>query len=239
FKTKKAEKHMEILDNIPLSLDREEVLKTLHYDKNKINDVPDIHELIDTAVSCAKPKAVFKASYIEVRNKNRINLDGVEFTSGVLAVNLKNVERVFPYVVTCGRELDGINIPPDDMLKSYYLDAIKEIILEKAFDYLKDFIKDRFKTGKLSHMSPGSLEDWPIQEQTGLFSLLGNVQETIGVELTESLLMVPVKSVSGIHFPTETSFESCKLCPRANCRARRARFDKKFAEKYDITTGSL
>jgi hypothetical protein len=225
---------MEILDNIPLSLDREEALKMLHYDKNKIDSGLNIHELIDTAISCAKPKAVFKTSYIEERNKNRVNLDGVEFTSGVLAVNLKNIERVFPYVVTCGRELDGINIPPEDMLKSYYLDAIKEIILEKAFDYLRDFIKGRFKTGNLSHMSPGSLEDWPIQEQTRLFSLLGNVNETIGVELTESLLMVPVKSVSGIHFPTETNFESCRLCPRSNCRARRARFDKNYAEKYNL-----
>ena len=225
---------MKILDNIPLDLNRGELLKILRFDKTGMDKDININELIDKALSCAKPKAVYKISYIEKRGKNRIVLDGKEFTSGVLAVNLKNVERVFPFVVTCGRELDEIMISAGDMLVSYYLDAVKEILLEKAFDHLKEFIKEKYKTGKLSNMSPGSLEDWPIQEQTVLFSLLGNVKEKIGVELTDSLLMVPVKSVSGIHFSTETNFESCRLCPRPKCRARRAPFDKNLADKYNL-----
>jgi len=47
---------------------------------------------------------------------------------------------------------------------------------------------------------------------------------------------VPVKSVSGIMFPTEMSFESCGLCPREVCPGRRAAYDpglweKRYAEK--------
>jgi len=37
--------------------------------------------------------------------------------------------------------------------------------------------------------------------------------------------MVPVKSVSGILFPTEESFASCQLCPREVCPGRRAPYD--------------
>jgi len=82
-------------------------------------------------------------------------------------------------------------------------------------------------------MSPGSLADWPITQQTQLFTLLGDVEGAIGVQLTDSFLMVPMKSVSGMHFPTEISFHSCSLCPRKECPGRSAPYDEHlWAEKY-------
>jgi hypothetical protein len=54
---------------------------------------------------------------------------------------------------------------------------------------------------------------------------LGDVAGAIGVWLSDSLLMVPAKSVSGVRFPTEESFESCQLCSRENCPGRRASYD--------------
>ena len=71
-------------------------------------------------------------------------------------------------------------------------------------------------------MNPGPLKDWPLGEQRQLFFLFGDVKQAIGVELTESFLMYPVKSVSGIIFPTEVNYENCQLCPRENCPGRRA-----------------
>ena len=50
--------------------------------------------------------------------------------------------------------------------------------------------------------------------------------------LTDTFLMVPIKSVSGIFFPTEVSFESCQLCPRENCIGRRAPYDPALVKKY-------
>ena len=75
-------------------------------------------------------------------------------------------------------------------------------------------------------MSPGSLADWPLEQQRALFAVLGDTEGLIGVRLAESCLMIPTKSVSGMRFPTETSFESCQLCPRAVCPGRRAPYDK-------------
>jgi hypothetical protein len=75
-------------------------------------------------------------------------------------------------------------------------------------------------------MSPGSLEDWPITEQPKLFSLFGDTEKSIGVKLTASLLMIPRKSISGILFPSEEGFVSCRLCPRENCPSRKAEFDE-------------
>ncbi|MCG8400671.1 MAG: vitamin B12 dependent methionine synthase, partial [Firmicutes bacterium] len=72
-------------------------------------------------------------------------------------------------------------------------------------------------------------------EQKKLFSILGDCSEKIGVELTDSLLMVPVKSISGIFFPAEAGFESCLLCPRADCPGRRAAYDPElYNSKYGL-----
>ena len=80
-------------------------------------------------------------------------------------------------------------------------------------------------------MNPGSLPDWPITEQAKLFSLLGDVKALIGVTLTESMLMLPTKSVSGVYFETERNFENCELCARENCPGRRKPFDEaKYGE---------
>jgi len=81
-------------------------------------------------------------------------------------------------------------------------------------------------------MNPGSLESWPITQQKELFSLFGNVEELIGVKLTDSCVMFPLKSVSGIYFPTEINFESCQLCPREKCIGRRTPYDPELAKKY-------
>jgi hypothetical protein len=42
--------------------------------------------------------------------------------------------------------------------------------------------------------------------------------------LTDSLLMVPRKSISGILFPSEEGFVACQLCERERCPGRKAPF---------------
>ena len=54
----------------------------------------------------------------------------------------------------------------------------------------------------------------------------------IGVTLSESFLMIPIKSVSGILFPKEIRFESCQLCPREKCAGRRAPYEESLWQEY-------
>jgi len=49
-----------------------------------------------------------------------------------------------------------------------------------------------------------------------------------GVELTDSQLMKPNKSVSGFLFPSESDYENCQLCPRENCPNRSADFEEEL-----------
>jgi hypothetical protein len=227
---------MEVLNNIPFRLDVETVLKQLHQNEGNKYIGAIVQELIETVSPIARPKVVYKVSYVENKNEDSLYIDGVRFTSRILRVNLDKVERVFPYVATCGRELDEIAVPSDNYMKYYCLDVIKEMTLRSAISYLTDSLTRKYALGQMSRMHPGSLEDWPITQQKELFSIFGNVEELVGVKLTESFLMIPVKSVSGIYFPTEIRFESCQLCPREVCSERRAPYDPDLIKKYSEQT---
>ncbi len=67
-----------------------------------------------------------------------------------------------------------------------------------------------------------------------MFEVLSGVESSLGVTLTEHLLMLPRKSVSGIFFPTEVTFYSCQLCPRKRCEGRKAPYDRNLAGEYGI-----
>ena len=225
---------MEVFDSITVKLNIEEVLKQLRQHNVSKDFEKSLQELIEIAHPVAKPKAVYEVSYVENKNEDSLDIGGVRFTSRVLRVNLDKVERVFPYVVTCGRELDEINIPSHEFMKVYLLDQIKETALVLARRYLEGYLKRKYALGKISRMAPGagSLEDWSITQQKELFSIFGNVEDLIGVKLTDKCLMIPVKSMSGIFFPTEIRFESCQLCPRERCIDRRALYNPDLVKKY-------
>ena len=228
---------MEVLNSIPIELGLEAVIKRMRLRNRSDNILGHIREMLDIARPIAKPKAVFDVAYIENKNGDSMEIGGVEFKSRVLRINLDKVERVFPYVVTCGRELDEIEIPSTDFIKGYYLDQIKETAVVLARQYVEGYLKKRYALGQLSRMAPGAGagDDWPITQQKELFSLFGGrekVEELIGVRLTDSFLMVPIKSVSGIFFPTEIRFESCQICPREQCIGRRAAYDPEVVKKY-------
>ena len=224
---------MEILDKIPFSINVEEVIKYLHLRKNTQSIENSIRDLLDEAHEIANPKALYKESYIESRDLDSVNIERIQFKSKVLAKNLENAERVFPYVVTAGRELDNIEIDKNDFMRVFCFDAIKEMILESALHYLEKYLFEKFSPGTMAHMNPGSLSDWPISQQPVLFSLFGDEKDLIGVRLTESYLMDPIKSVSGIYFPTEVDFKSCMLCERHPCIKRRAPYNPEMAKKYN------
>ncbi|HHW47766.1 MAG TPA: vitamin B12 dependent methionine synthase [Clostridiaceae bacterium] len=221
-----------LLDNLEFTVDLDQLFNTIKMDPTD-DDADTVIKMAKEAQSIARPKALYKIAYIEEKGDNFVVINGVKFISRVMSVNLKDVHRVFPFVVTCGVELEDWSNTISDMLERYWADAIKIQAMNCAFKAMETHLEEHVKPGKTACMNPGSLEDWPISEQTKLFKLLGDVRNTTGVLLTDSFLMVPVKSVSGIKFPTETDYENCQLCPRENCPGRRAPYDKDlYAKKY-------
>ncbi len=223
---------MEILDNIPFSLDVEQITAQAHIVADS-SDAADLQSLVELAQEVGKPKAAFAICFLAGRYGDTVQIDDVLFRSRTLAHNLASVERIFPLVATCGHELDQAFPDKGDMLKEFWWDSIKNCLLGAANQYLNDHLHRKFRLGKTATMRPGSgdISVWPIEQQASLFTLLGDVERAVGVRLTESFLMVPNKTISGLMFPTETDFRSCEVCHRENCPSRHAAFNKGLWEQ--------
>lgn len=223
-----------VMKNIKFDLDFEDLLNRLRIKKGTDYE-KRLEEIVREAEKNANLKVLYKVSYIEDKKDDTVVIDGVKFSSRILRVNLDKVNRVFPYVATCGHELENWSKGFPDMLEMFWLDTIKELALRSARTALTEELKDKFELGKMANMNPGSLEDWPISQQKELFQLLDDHKKLIGVELNASFLMTPIKSVSGIFFPTETNYQNCMLCPRGDCPGRKAPYDEKlYSEKYAL-----
>ena len=208
-------------------LDLEALERRLHLEPGD-DRAGEFRQLADRARPLGRPKAIFGECFVEHRGTDSVTVDTVTFTSPALRANLDQVQRVFPYVATCGTEIDQVAVPADDLLAQYWLDAIKGALLDCSRNYLRAYLERQYALRKTSSMHPGSGDAnvWPIEQQVQLFSLLGDVESQIGVRLTPSFLMTPIKTVSGILFPTETNFENCQLCHREVCPSRKAPFDE-------------
>ncbi|MCD4722182.1 MAG: hypothetical protein K8S13_20320 [Desulfobacula sp.] len=218
---------MKVLADIPFKLDLNDLLKQNRI-KEETDHAVEFQSLFDMAEKAGKPKALFKECFIDKKGTDTVSIDGTAFKSHVLRKNLDSIERVFAYVVTCGKEVDTIEIFQGNFLKEYWLDTIKQSLLDFSKKYLEEHLFQKYNINKTASMQPGSgdISVWPIEQQKELFSLFGDVEKFIGVRLTESFLMFPVKSISGIIFPTQVDFKSCELCYRKKCPRRRLPFNK-------------
>jgi hypothetical protein len=215
------------LQDIPFALDADLLLE-----QQRIRPGTDTAKVFADIVArveeTARPKAIYDVAYLEEKAEDSVVVKGVRFTSRTLRRNLDPVERVFPYVATCGTEADAIPAAQGDLRQQVWLWSLKELLLAAAIEHLSEHLVERYRIAHYAKMNPGSGDAgvWPIEQQRELFSVLGDVEGRIGVKLTESMLMIPTMSVSGIIFPTETHFESCQICHREDCPRRKAPFSE-------------
>jgi hypothetical protein len=214
-----------VLEDIPWQIDLDRLAQQLHLAERQ-DDLQELEQLVAQALAVGRPKASYALAPIDLRGEQSVVVQGVELRSRVLRVNLEHTHRVFPFVATCGTELeDWSQTISDRILHRFWADQIKESALRSAIAYMRDHLVSHYQPGRIAQMNPGSLADWPLGQQKPLFRILGTAPQRIGVQLTERMLMIPTKSVSGIIFPTESTFESCQLCPLEECPNRRAAYD--------------
>jgi hypothetical protein len=221
------------LDDVPLQLDLVALRQQFRMEADS-DDAGSLQTLVDGALRVARPKALYRIGTIDARSDDQVVIDGIPFSSRVLRVNLDQIQRVFAFVVTCGTELDTWRGGVEGFMETYWADAILEHALRTAIEALKAHLATHYDLRSPAMMNPGSLPDWPISQQRPLFDLVGQAAE-IGVHLTDSYLMRPLKSVSGILFATDVTYENCQLCPVERCPNRRAPYDPTlFDRKYRL-----
>ncbi|MRR23192.1 hypothetical protein EG830_09460 [bacterium] len=113
-----------------------------------------------------------------------------------------------------------------DLLRGYVYDVIGSEVAENAADRMQEELKatSELRGMKITNrFSPGYC-GWDVSDQHKLFSFFSN--NYCGITLTDSALMNPVKSVSGIiGIGKKLRFRvyPCKRCSDRNCiyRGRR------------------
>jgi hypothetical protein len=218
------------LDQIDFDLDLS-VLRMELAREGGAMDEEVLRGLTEEARSIARPKAGYRVSQIDEKGVDDVVIDGIWIRSRVLRQNLDQVQRVFPFLATCGWEIEDWAGSRQDDLRRVWAKRISELALRSAVRALVDHIQTHFHTGPTAKVNPGSTIDWPLLGQKDLFQLLDEVAERIGVILTGDLWMSPTMSTSGIRYPSEVTFVNCSLCPMESCRLRKAPYQEGLYER--------
>ena len=181
--------------------------------------------LYATAFGIGRPKALVVEAAVEEVNAKTVRVGGVEIVSPFVRAKLLQSPVAYAYLLTCGQEVEEWSKTLTDIVDVFYVDELKKLWLACAEKAVREEVQKRLAPdAKLSSLNPGSLPQWPIEGQRELFRILGDTVGSVGVRLTDSCLMLPSKSVSGILFQDHTGHVNCALCPRENCPNRRVSF---------------
>ncbi len=219
------------IEDFPFHVSLENVMKKMHMRADHPY-VARVEEHLREAMAIAKPKALYSLARVDEIGSDHVTIEGVTMKSKAMGKNLEGESMVYPYLCTCGLEIASYAESFDDMMDRFIMDAIMELILMEARLAMVADLENSLEKGKsTSSISPGSLVDWPVLEQKKLFRLFQGGDERIGVSLTKSCLMQPVKSVSGIRYVSDHDFHNCDLCQRKGCPSRQSPFDPSLYEK--------
>lgn len=157
--------------------------------------------------------------------------DGVLLENPKLVRALREAVSVVCFIATVGVELDqqvALLQEEGRLADASVLDAMGSGAVERVADQFQQQVAGENHPQGLvpgPRFSPGYC-DWPLTDQAKLFALLDH--QRIGVELDQSDLMHPRKSISAIFglFPEATApadrdLIPCRRCSKQNCIARR------------------
>ncbi len=216
---------LHLIDDVPFEPDLDEIAEQIRLDAYPELE-GQVRDLCERSRRSARPKAVYRIVTVDECADQQVRIGGQSFRSEALAGNLRDIDRVVAYVATCGAEIAGLDLSNYDPLSEYWHSILKEGALRAVTARLYDAVEHEHGFADLSQMNPGSAnyDVWPIAQQRPLFALFGGATDDIGVRLTESHLMVPDKSVSGVMFTSSSGYVNCHACDRENCPNRRAPF---------------
>ena len=162
-----------------------------------------------------------------------IILEGVTFNVGKKIVRqLKNTSGGALFIGTAGAGIGERSkrlMASGDMIEGYIFDVIGSVTVEAAIDKIQDSFECELTNSGMkitNRYSPGYC-GWALSEQERFFALFPN--NFCNIQLSDSCLMSPIKSVSGvIGFGTnvrKTVYE-CQMCELETCIYRKIRLAK-------------
>ena len=193
-----------------IEIDKKEVIRYLGYrgigePDEKLNNLID--ECIKELQEKATPRSVYKTfpinHHVTMENvsDDAIEFAGITVSSGNLLKNLKGCSEIVMLAVTIGPAPDMLVRRSEvrDIMKAYTYQAAGAAMVEAWCDEINNKIVEEAKARELyarPRFSPG-YGDFPLEVQKDFERIL-EMPKTIGVTLSESLLMTPTKSVTAV-----------------------------------------
>lgn len=215
-----------------LQIQSSEIYETMGY-KDSMPDSMVIEEtsaLLERIIPLLRPRFSFFITdgLLDTKKATLTVKDTVLSIGKTIARQLRDSEAFAFFTATAGVEFEEFQHllqQEDDMVKVYIADSLGSIIAEKAADYMEQELTTFIEKKGWKHTnrySPGYC-GWHVSEQQKLFSLFP-VTSPCGIQLTDSSLMIPIKSVSGIigvGSHVRKLEYTCGLCTYENCFRRK------------------
>lgn len=181
----------------------------------------------EKVVRAASPRYV-SGRFSLVVERGGVTLGGTYLSSFTLADHLRGCKEAFLTAFTLGPGVDALikRCELTDMPLVPVLQACAAVYTEEQADAAQEDIRTyaRYRSLYLRpRYSPG-YGDFPLSCQRFLFEAL-QVSKKIGITLTESCLMLPMKSITGVvglsPDPALCHVGRCMACASENCPFRR------------------
>lgn len=178
-----------------------------------------------------KPRLLYSIHKIKSSRDSLVLENNLVFKSLKLSKVFNGCSNLVCFLVTIGNPIEK-EITRRTLKKrssdACILDAIGSVLVENMARKFHRRMEKKFQAeGKAVtiRLSPGYC-DWLLEEQRKIFSLLD--ADRVGIELTDSCLMKPRKSISGIFgiMPSVNTqlyppYNPCSECEKIDCIARR------------------
>ncbi|MDE5420485.1 hypothetical protein L3049_21040 [Labilibaculum sp. DW002] len=200
-------------------------------------DMPSYSEFLQAEITDLDTKANVRGAYVVAPSscvENPIvKIGGEVFSVGEqVAGYYQNMEKAAFFVCSAGSEVSLRSkelFDKGDLVEGYLVDVLGTVMVEKAMDKVQELLKLECeeKGWKITNRySPGYC-DWNVAEQKKLFSFFPD--NICGIQLSDSCLMHPVKSVSGIiGIGENVDFHKheCHKCGSVNCLYRNVKKER-------------
>ena len=185
-----------------------------------------IAELSEELLTTGEARAEYTTfNHVRLDKVSRtLEVEGVVFNvKPIVFSQLKHAEGVALFICTAGQEVgmrSRQSMREGDLLRGYVYDVLGSEIAEGAAEKMQEALRAAAATTGMSitnRFSPGYC-GWDVAEQHKLFSFFPD--NYCGITLTDSALMNPVKSVSGIiGIGRNVKYEPyrCRQCDDKNC----------------------
>lgn len=222
-------------NELKLSVSRIENIIGYNEGDDRIFVIELIEEILKEAREVCTVKAeyaIFKDVSFDTPSKS-VTIDNITFNiKKIVFGQIKKSDSAALFICTAGEEIGKRSknaMKERDFLKGYIYDLVGSEIAEGAADLMQNALEKHLSLSGLkitNRYSPGYC-GWDVAEQHKLFQLMPD--NSCGISLTDSALMEPIKSVSGIigiGANVKTHSYTCQICDMNDCIYRKARMKR-------------